>query len=206
MVCLTLLGKMEKILNTKESEKKTVSNAIGIIARNVLYSLDDETSIDLETTADSETTKIKTRILTIEQARKIVNDEVDPLKLKFNNELKIIENYIKTNTETYNTLNFLKKWNYRLLDIMVIVQEYLDILNNEFVAINKNKEIINSEIEKINIVINNITNIPEILLLDLKNNVNKYYTDTVSIRENIDSLNYDSIINKKMELYSEIYY
>jgi len=46
MVCLTLLGKMEKLLNTKESEKKTVNNAIGIIAKNVIASLNDEAAVE----------------------------------------------------------------------------------------------------------------------------------------------------------------
>ena len=36
MVCLTLLGKMENLLNKKETEQKTVTDAIGIIARNLV--------------------------------------------------------------------------------------------------------------------------------------------------------------------------
>jgi hypothetical protein len=46
MVCLTLLGKMENLLNKKETEKKTVTDAIGIIARNVIRSIGEETVVE----------------------------------------------------------------------------------------------------------------------------------------------------------------
>ena len=100
MVCLTLLGTMEKLLN--ETEKKAVTNAIGILARNLVTA-----------TTNVEEEVVEEEVVVVDEEVVVIDEEVvDPESATAtNNELikNTFEPLYEIGSKHYNTITELKK-------------------------------------------------------------------------------------------------
>jgi len=155
MVCLTLLGTMEKLLNKTETEKKAVTKAIGILARNLVTAttnveeevVEEEVLVEEEVVVDEEVVDPESATA---NNNELIKNTFEPLYEIGNNYLNTIK-YEKNRLE-YDIVN--------MNNFMIFHNDVIDVINFSKTFIPKIDIIYQSiteqymKLEKINILLN----------------------------------------------------